>query len=86
MGWLPVLPPQDQPYFRPDEDVFRLFDPADALIAAWRPVEHIPCWLDFIPNRDTRISYVLQRGGERWPLPAGALRQVIGQTIRKMQP
>lgn len=78
---------QDQPYYPPGTDVFRLYAPDGRQVIAWLAGDHIPCWLDFLPNRDVRALFQLRRGdGELVEVPAGPLRQCIGRVMWSMEP
>lgn len=72
----------DQPHYPKGTDVFRLFDLVGRQVICWLPGEHVPCWLDFLPNRDAQVAFTLTRGdGEAVPVPPGPLRQCIQRVM-----
>ena len=77
----------DQPHYPLDADVFRLYEPTGRQVIVWLPGEHIPCWLDFLPNRDCRAVFYLKRGnGISVDVPAGPLRQRIREVMWRLEP
>jgi hypothetical protein len=85
MPWL-FPDPADVPYSYPtnEPNIYRLYDVNNQFFWAWKDGEHIPCWFDFIPNRNSTVCFTVEYNHYREPTYAGPLRHEVEHAITRL--